>query len=398
MNILFLSKYYPGDLSSKCSAISKIGLNWAAHNLCTAMLHGFRENNATVFTLNTTPMGSFPAFSKTPCVPGYREKDIISPAYCNIAYLKRIDTRRRVLRSTLEWCRNTEGEKIILFYNFYDIDIIPRLKREFPDIKAVSLVTDLPEYTSPRKSILTTINEIISPPSRIKRSERLAGLDGFILLASAMTERLAIDNRPWTLIEGIYNDEATLEKVEKDSHKVIMYTGNLGERYGIRTLLDAFALIKSPDYRLWIRGDGDLEQLVRQRAEADNRIVIMGNKTRKELLTLLQQATLLVNPVLASQKFTKYFFPSKTLEFMASGTPTLMSKLDCMPAEYAPYLYYFKGESCEQIADQIMGICNQPKEVLNDFGNRASQFILTNKSPKPQMAKALKFFHDLQRA
>lgn len=45
MNILFLSKYYPGDLPSRCSAISKIGLDWAAHNLCTAIIKGFQGND-----------------------------------------------------------------------------------------------------------------------------------------------------------------------------------------------------------------------------------------------------------------------------------------------------------------------------------------------------------------
>lgn len=47
-------------------------------------------------------------------------------------------------------------------------------------------------------------------------------------------------------MEGIYNDEENVDSIERDKEKVIMYTGNLGARYGIITLLDAFAKINDP--------------------------------------------------------------------------------------------------------------------------------------------------------
>ena len=395
MNILFLSRYYPGDLPSRCSAISKIGLDWAAHNLCTAIIKGFQDNGSPVTTINTPPMGSFPAFSKSPFVPGCDDGSTTSLPYCNVAYLKRADTQRRVRKAAAQWCRETKGEKVILFYNFYNLEIIPRLKRDYPGTKAVLLVTDLPEYANTGTSLLHRLNEMVSPQARVKDEKRLAAIDGFILLAPAMAERLPIGGRPWIHVEGIYNDETDPEAVAKSNHKVVMYTGNLGERYGIRTLLDAFSRIPSPDYRLWVRGNGGLEPLVRERAAKDSRIVLMGRKTRKELVTLQRQATLLVNPVLSKEQFTAYFFPSKTLEFMASGTPTLMAKLACMPVEYDEHLFYFKGEDSEQIAEQITEICSRPQEELDAFGKTASQFIMTHKTPKPQIARVLRFFHSL---
>lgn len=395
MNILFVSRYYPGNLSSRCADISKIGLDWAAHNLCTAIIKGFYDNGVAITVLNVPQMGSFPAFSRSPIVPGWSKDNTKSLPYYNMAYLKRIDTKRRVLHEARQWCLGAIGEKVILFYNFDFLGIMPELKREFPDVKAVLIVTDLPEFFNPHPSFWVRINEMISPVENIKNEQRLSCVDGFILLAPAMINRLPINGRPWIVVEGIYNDEAPLIKVEKSPHKVIMYAGNLGERYGIRNLLDAFSHIKSSDYRLWIRGNGGLEPLVRECAKADKRIVLLERMTRKELMLLQQKATLMINPVLASQNFTSYFFPSKILEFMASGTPTMMSHLACMPKEYDKYLFYFNSEDSEDIANQITQICSMPQDRLNDFGGKASEFIINNKAPKEQIAKVLHFLSEI---
>lgn len=372
---------------------SKIGLNWASHNLNTAIIRGFYANGIKPKVINIPPMGSFPAFAKTPLVAGYNKGNVTSLPYHNIAYIKRLDTRHRILSAIREWNAQNKDEKVILLYNFNFTHIIPLLKKEFPTTKIVLLVTDLPEYIDTNPSILTRINDIISPQS--KKKQCLNGVDGYILLAQAMTERLPVNGKPWMLMEGIYNDETPLGNVEKDKSKIIMYTGNLGERYGIRNLLEAFTNITSPEYRLWIRGNGGLEQLVHQYAERDSRIKFLGKKSREELMKLQQAATVMVNPVLEDEEFTPYFFPSKTLEYMASGTPTLMSRLRCLPKEYDEHLFFFNDYSAMGMAQRIMDVCNMPKEVLADFGKRASSFILENKSPQKQTHKILQFIEGL---
>lgn len=393
MNILFLSQYYPGNLSEQCFKISKIGLNWASHNLNTAIIRGFNANDIKPRIINIPPMGSFPAFAKSTVVPGYSNGNVTSLPYHNIAYFKRLEIRRKTLAAIRKWDGQNKGEKVILLYNFNFSHIIPQLKKEFPTIKIILLVTDLPEYIDTNRTLLTRINDIISPQTWNKLC--LDGVDGYILLAQAMTERLPMKGKPWLLMEGIYNDETSPEHVEKDKNKVIMYTGNLGERYGIRTLLEAFTHITSPEYRLWIRGNGGLEHLVCQYAEKDSRIKIIGKKNRTELMRLQQAATVMVNPVLEDEEFTPYFFPSKTLEYMASGTPTLMSRLRCLPKEYDEHLFYFNDNSARGIAQRIMEICNMPEDVLADFGRQASSFIIENKSPQKQIQRVIQFIEEL---
>lgn len=108
-----------------------------------------------------------------------------------------------------------------------------------------------------------------------------------------------------------------------------------------------------------------------------------------------KKATLMVNPVHSSEEFSRYFFPSKTLEYLASGTPTLMSRLSCMPSEYNNYLFYFEDESIEGMAKKIQEICEKPQFELDEFGSKAADFIVKHKTPKPQMRKAIEFFKQL---
>lgn len=58
-------------------------------------------------------------------------------------------------------------------------------------------------------------------------------------------------------------------------------------------------------------------------ATKDRRIQYLGSIPHDEILQLQRTASLLVNPRTPEGIYTKYSFPSKTMEYLASGTPTL---------------------------------------------------------------------------
>ena len=397
MNILFIAKYYPDKLFPEFSKQTKVGLDYAAHNLHKALFQGFRENGQKISILNAPILGSFPPYYKKPFVPGLSSKadDVRSLSFCNVSYIKRWDINRKMEKETLKWCKRTEGEKILFFYNFTALPILFKVKKKYPKVKACLLVTDLPEYMSTDNSFLTRLNKKASSFFFKENEEVYNLLDGYVLLAPDMRERLPVGDKPWLHMEGIYNPEKDNVQVAKTKEKIILYTGNICKRYGILNLLDAFEKIKDPNYRLWIRGNGDTLDEIKSRMEQDSRIKYFDRMSKKELMKLQKQATLLVNPVLSSQEFTRFFFPSKTLEYLASGTPTLMAPLKCMPKEYEEHLYYFNDESIEGIAQRIVEICEKPEIELNEKGERASVFIHQYKTPQPQVEKILSFLNKI---
>lgn len=394
-NILFVSKLYPEDILPQLQGNAKIGLDFAAHNLSMAIWTGFKENGMKVDVLNTPQLGSWPKFHKTPFISGWNGEHIVSVPYINIMYFKRKSLDNHVFKEMKLWCEMHDGQKTILLYNFNYIRIAKKIKALYPDVRFCLIVTDLPEYMATKKSLFTKIIGMSNPYQKESASSLYSAIDGYILLAKDMKDRLPMGNKPWIQIEGIFNDEAQTEEVEKDVHKVIMYTGNLGARYGIADLLEAFSLIKSPDYELWVRGNGELEGLVKEKAEVDHRIKYIGRLSRKELTQMQKKATLMVNPVHSSEEFSHYFFPSKTLEYLASGTPTLMSRLSCLPPEYDEHLFYFDDESVEGMARKMQEICEMPQSALSEIGKRAADFIVEFKTPKPQMKKAIEFFNQI---
>ncbi len=67
----------------------------------------------------------------------------------------------------------------------------------YEDVKACLLVTDLPEYMTADNYFLTRLNSKISSIFSSKDKSQFDYVDGYILLAPAMNERLPINGKSW---------------------------------------------------------------------------------------------------------------------------------------------------------------------------------------------------------
>lgn len=397
MTIVFESQLYPQELISEFEARSKVALDYAAHNLCKALYSGFTENGQNLKVVNVPNLGSFPLLYSSPLVKGAQLQDGKSLSFWNISLLKRWDIRRRIkatLYSILKSIPANE-EITLLLYNYRCLPLLSSLKDLYPDLKIVMVITDLTEYMLlPKSSMFRVGNKLININDE-KRATSFNYVDGVVLLAPAMRERLPIEGKPWIQIEGIYNSDTVIERIRKEEKKTILYTGNLGLRYGIGVLLEAFHQIPGEDYQLWICGGGDGQREVQRFSSIDRRIIYKGVLPRKEVLALQAQATILVNPRNSSDDYTRYSFPSKTMEYLASGTPVVMSHLKSIPPEYNQHIYYWENETVEGLRDILMEVCLKDKDELLSFGQLASKFILEEKTPRAQTKRIIDFINSL---
>lgn len=298
----------------------------------------------------------------------------------NLPIVKRFSKFLRQRKGIKELLSKTEKNVVVVYsLNSPNILAVASLKKHIN--KACIIVPDLPEFMSESKSKLYRFAKWFD---KKLINLGLSYFDGFVLLSEHMKERLPIKNKQWRVMEGVYLPINEDWIVEKERNKTILYTGNLGQRTGIDNLLDAFALIEDMDYRLWIRGNGGMKSEVLKRASTDERIVYWEPMEKEDLLKLQRKATVLVNPIRASQEFTKYFFPSKTMEYMASGTPVVMYKLDCLPQDYFKHVFFVEDETVESLRDKLVEVCEMPKESLISFGHAASDYILKNKNSVAQ--------------
>lgn len=248
------------------------------------------------------------------------------------------------------------------------------------------IVPDLPEHmiahTNPIRTIAKKVDQKII-------NWCLRKSDSYTILCEQMVERLPMLGKTSVLVEGIFRDKISLDNIVKDKHKVIMYTGVLHRDKGIENLINAFEMIKGDNYRLWIRGYGDYADEIIEKSKQDNRIVYFEPMSHAKLVELEQKATVMVNPTQPFLDFTKYFFPSKTMEYLASGTATVMYHLDCMPKEYDKYIFYVEGDTTEALAKKLVEVCEMPSAELKRHGKSANEFIVNEKNPVVQCKKII---------
>lgn len=214
----------------------------------------------------------------------------------------------------------------------------------------------------------------------------------YVLLTQAMNDYLNPKGKPHVILEG--HSDIAMERQEpslarKTSPRVCMYAGGVSKQYGLENLVKGFRKADLPDARLEIYGPGDYVQELSQIAAEDSRIFYGGMLLNAEIVEREMAAMLLVNPRPTGEEYVKYSFPSKTMEYMSTGTPVLTTVLPGMPKEYHPYVYLLEEETADAIAEKLGQIFAQPADALFEKGMKAREFILKEKNNVTQAGKIL---------
>lgn len=226
----------------------------------------------------------------------------------------------------------------------------------------------------------------------------LTRYDGYLLLTEAMNARVNPKKNPYLVVEGQADLSLATrgnQLAQKRPERVCLYAGMLHARYGILRLVAAFCSLPDPNARLVVFGTGDAKEALMAAAERDSRIEYRGVADNATVVAEEIRATLLVNPRPSDETFTKYSFPSKNLEYMASGTPLLTTPLPGMPEEYRAHVYLFDGETPEAMAKTLGAVLALPAAELHEKGLAAKAFVLTHKSNTVQAARVLAFLSGL---
>jgi glycosyltransferase involved in cell wall biosynthesis len=393
METIFIGGLYPNERLDEIRENTK-HLDFAANTFQWALLNGFKANSYPIKVITLPTLRDFPqyykkTYFKSSSFSHIKGNEDLCLRFVTLPLIKHVSKYLNLYNSLKNLLEDKDNVHLIIYgiHSPY-LKAVEKIKQRNDKIKTCLIVPDLPEYMSDSKNKIYRLLKSIDKKIIFKSFQYI---DSFVLLSRYMTERLPIGNKPWMVMEGIYNTNDNVTNVPKEPYKTILYTGNLGKRYGILDLLEAFTKISSPDFRLWLCGNGDGLEKIQEIQKRDYRIEYFGILPRNEVLKLQKRATLLVNPRHSYEEYTKYSFPSKTMEYMASGTPALMSKLPCLPKEYEPYIYFFDDESVEGMKNKIIEICEKSQEELNEFGKKAAEFIHTQKNEIAQTKRIIEF-------
>lgn len=269
--------------------------------------------------------------------------------------------------------------------------IISKLYR----IPSIGIMTDPPNmhykisWESSFKSKFRKINGYIV-------TSLLKKLSGVIALTKGLVDSYC-PGQPNLIIEGIIDLKNTQEKKyisDKPGGFILLYSGSLSKVYGILELINAFTKLPFIDIELWLFGRGDIEDEIITFTKKDNRIKYFGFLENDKIQDYQKQASILVNPRPTNLPDSNYSFPSKILEYMQSGTPTLLTRLPGIPEEYNDYVFFTNGFDEVSIGEKIKELYNMDRSTLADLGQKAKVFA-ESKSIKNQGFKIGKFIMEI---
>ena len=172
--------------------------------------------------------------------------------------------------------------------------------------------------------------------------------------------------------------------------KVVLYTGTLRKIFGVMNLVEAFKMVKDRDVELWICGSGDSKEAINEATRIDSRIKFFGLVDSETALEMQHKATILVNPRTSEGEYTKYSFPSKTMEYLLAGRSVIINHLSGIPEEYYDYVYTPKDESVEALAECISSVIHLDMKEREERAKKGRQFIIEKKNSKVQMERVIK--------
>jgi Glycosyltransferase len=395
LDICFLGGIYPKEYEEEVIKNSKTGIANAANNLQWKYIRGFDSISSNpIKIINSMYIGSFPKYYKkimihTQEFSHKKNATDINVGFLNIYGIKNYFRYLKLKPYLKKWSEeDKEQEKIIFAYamTYTFLKSLRYVKKCNLNVKTCLIVPDLPEYmnTTNKQSLLYKFLKTIEI---MKIKKNMKYVDKFILLTEQMAEKLNIEQDRYIVIEGMvdFENENTEENLNntnkpyifKDEYTYLCYTGTLNEKYGIKTLVKAMDFLSDKKIKLVICGRGDSERFIKEKNNGN--IDYLGNLSYKDTMYILKNSDFLINPRSNEEEYTKYSFPSKTMDYLISGTPTLMFKLDGIPNKYDQFLNYFTFNNAEQMAQDINSLLERYEACL-DKATKGKKYILEKKN------------------
>ena len=354
-----------------------------------ALASNWEDSQATGSTMTVTLDGYFPRgpfFSHPP-------NNSAGTTTVNLPVLRECLLALSAARQFVTWRRTNSRGAVVLCFHYLPVSAALVLLSFLTRTPTVVIFTDLPlfSYSTDRVAAMPWWKRPFMKSYR-KMSEWLcARYDGFVLFTQAMGPLVNPNGKPSIVVEGIFNDEGIpfprLDKIPG----VIAHAGTLDRAYGIGQILDAFDTIAKPDAQLWLFGSGDMDDAIAERATADPRITHFGFLQRKDLFAQLSQASVLAVLRDPSAEFTRYSFPSKLFEYLATGSVVATTALPGIPEPYFDHLVRIVLDSPESVGRQLLEVLEAGSEDLRRRGEGGRNFVLNQKTPRAQADRIKEF-------
>ncbi len=401
MNVMYLGKFCDAD-EFEMRRAARSPSYVAQYSFERALVEEWLR--ASDFSLSIVSLVQGRSFPSERLLFWRRTSDIVGLrylGYVNLPYLRELSLFLWTFVSTVIWALKSPSPRcVFLATHFVPTTAGALLACRLLRVSLVLTLTDLTgfSYSHERLQVMPPLRRILARTYRVLAGRLERAADGYVLFTEGMRSALDLPEDRCLVMEGMFDPSAIGDPSQTSSRKhAIAHAGTLNRLYGIQEILDVFELIEDPDLELWLLGAGDMDDEIARRAAVDRRIKPFGLAPRQRVLEILSQAALLVNFRDPRAPYTALSFPSKLLEYMATGTAVLSTRLAGIPADYWEHLYAVDTVDRSELKDAVLRILATPQSDLTARGCRGREFVLQKKSPAAQAGRMKRFVEEFGR-
>lgn len=363
MKVLLLCGVFAKENEAEVIAQAKKSVEFSANQMQLKLIHGLNKT-ADTKVISAPFIGHYPNQSSSLYFSGFANSQNLCEyvRFNNIWGLKNLSRAHALKKAVRRFALEDKDEKLIVVYSAHNpfLEAAAYAKKLNPKIKICFIVPDLPQYMN-LESNRSFIYDFFKKLDVKSIKKHIKAVDSSVVLTEDMAYALQLNDRPYAVAEGIVDsipNETSLASNEETIN--IVYAGKLYFRFGIKLLAEAFSLLKGDNYRLILCGNGDATEYLRKCAIDDSRIILPGQISPAEVQKYISSASVLVNPRPNNEEYTKYSFPSKDIEYLLSGKPTVAFLLDGMPKCYQDFLF-----TVDQSIDPVCAVLEALKTAVS---------------------------------
>ena len=405
MNILWLGSYASDEMLSRMP-VRSIGQASAVTSQ-KSIIYGIDQcpDAVRMCTISAQRFPTYPTYpqkqiERIEWSRNGKDKDI-SIAFSNRKATRLLSQWRHYRKEALAWLKQVpDGEDIhIIVYEpvIERLMTARRLKKLCKRAKVHLIVPDIPEYVG---NLRSAIKRVLKQIRKRILLYLMRCVDKYIFYAEPMADYYGINESRYMVMEGSFDPREiscfdTEEQPSESGDVTLLYSGAITKGRAVDKFVEAFCAIDDLSLKLWFTGGGDYDSRLKELEAQDARIHHYGYlKTREEVLALQSKADILLHIRDREALSSKYCFPSKLFEYMASGSLVLTVKIPGIPEEYYQYMLTLEEITEEAICAAIENIKHMPLEERRALGEAAREYVLTHKSSKAQAERILEFIQE----
>lgn len=240
-------------------------------------------------------------------------------------------------------------------YAWMFVPILAKLKKK----KSVLILADY----SPTESYINRKQRVYA-----KVQQYFIGKYDYVIGLSEKTKKYLKPTQKFMCMEGgisesFYNYFNTYKVPEKEKI-IVMYSGILEKVTGVDLLIEAFSNLALINTELIITGDGSLSLWITEAAAKYENIKYLGCLPYEEYMDRLMSADILVNPRNMNLHENEYNFPSKIMEYLATGKIIISTKFPGWE-RFQAYITFCES-NCKSLEQEIKR-CVSTREKRGEY-------------------------------